>query len=229
MKKANISTLLGFVFIIIGLVFSPTLFGIQLISTLMLAIVSAIASGIFFFVVYLKRGLRNWGYLIPACLSVGIAASAALATLGARGGLLSLPIVAAFGVPFLAAFLLEPKTNFRALLPATLAAAAVVGLAAFWIFNLSILTTSAVIALSITFLSWFLLNPKKIWTLLALAALILVYAMVRVFLPSYSDVLVSLSFTGFAVLVMSINYYAQRIGRSVLVKVFSPVQRAPAC
>lgn len=223
MKKANISTLLGFTFIIIGLVFSPALFGVNWLPSLLLAVFAGLACGIIFFVVYLKRGFRHWISLFPTCLFFAVAASAFLAAFGARGGLLTLPFLAAIGVPFMAAFLLEPRKNARALLPAALSSATVVGLSGLWIFNLSIFTPAVVIALGITFLSWYLLNTKKVWPLLALAVMVLGYLFLRVVFTGYSDFTISLGAISFAALATGLQLFFNWIEQTASRQLASPI------
>jgi len=75
-------------------------------------------AGLLFLVSYLISGLKNWGYLFPACILGALAVIIALAEAGQADTFLGSLIFIAIAVPFLVAFLTKIRENWWALIPA---------------------------------------------------------------------------------------------------------------
>ena len=73
--------------------------------------------------VYLFEGYTEWGWLFPAFILGGVAAIIYLGENGQSGPLLGSLILWCVGAPFLVAFLIKPKANWWALIPAWVMAA----------------------------------------------------------------------------------------------------------
>jgi hypothetical protein len=75
-------------------------------------------AGLLFLVRYLVSGLKNWGYLFPACVLGALAIIIALAEAGKADAFLGSLIFIAIAIPFLVAFLSNIRENWWALIPA---------------------------------------------------------------------------------------------------------------
>ena len=81
------------------------------------AIIFGIA-GAFFLLTYLVNGLEQWGWLFPAMVFLGVAATIGLEGTAAGRFLTGAPILAGLAVPFIVAFALKPSERWWALIPA---------------------------------------------------------------------------------------------------------------
>ncbi len=70
-----------------------------------------------FFVTYFVNGIKEWGWLFPACIFAGIAITLFMVTLGLDEAYLGAPVLIGVGLPFLAAFLIDRRENWWALIP----------------------------------------------------------------------------------------------------------------
>ncbi|MDX1437861.1 MAG: hypothetical protein R3335_13705 [Anaerolineales bacterium] len=75
---------------------------------------------VLFFASYFISGLSHWGWLFPACILGGAAVTVWLSDSGVRASLLAAPVLLGVAVPFLAAFVLDVRKNWWALIPASL-------------------------------------------------------------------------------------------------------------
>jgi len=80
-------------------------------------IIFGIAS-LLFFATYFVNGIHNWGWLFPAFIFAALALTLWMADQGVDDPRMGAPILAAVGLPFLAAFALSPRRNWWALIPA---------------------------------------------------------------------------------------------------------------
>jgi hypothetical protein len=114
------------------------------------------AASLFCFAAYFIAGVRQWGWLFPAGIFGGLAASSYLSTI-TTSPILGAPVLAGVAAPFVVAFVLETRKNVWALIPAsvmlfiTLSTALVdrargefIGAALFFILALAFLVTWAV-------------------------------------------------------------------------------------
>jgi hypothetical protein len=70
-----------------------------------------------FFVTYFVSGLKEWGWLFPAFIFAGVSTTLLLATSGVDDPYVGAPVLIGVGLPFLAAFLINRKENWWALIP----------------------------------------------------------------------------------------------------------------
>jgi hypothetical protein len=90
---------------------------LNLISMPVMVLVFATLSA-FFFMTYFVQGIHNWGWLFPACILAGIAATIGLDGTALGSVLNGTPILAGIALPFIVVFLLDAKRHWWALIPA---------------------------------------------------------------------------------------------------------------
>jgi hypothetical protein len=74
-------------------------------------------------VAYAMSGAAQWGWLFPAGICGGLAATLGLVTAGVRGAAVAAPIFAGLSLPFVAAYLLDRTRRWWAMIPAGVMAA----------------------------------------------------------------------------------------------------------
>jgi hypothetical protein len=74
------------------------------------------ATSLLFLIVYLAQGVGRWGWLFPACIFAGVAATVYLSTV-TSGSILGVPVLLGVAAPFAAAFSLDRQRNKWALIP----------------------------------------------------------------------------------------------------------------
>ena len=122
--------------------------------------------GLLFLVRYLISGLKEWGWLFPACILGALAAVIILAESGTNDAWLGSLILIAVAIPFLVAFLLNVRGNWWALIPSfsCLVVAAIIFLAeqvpGEWIGAL------VMFAVGLPFLVVYLVNRSRQWALI---------------------------------------------------------------
>lgn len=128
MKGKRSDLVLGTALILLGGFFLAVYTGIvPELSGNMWAIVFA-GAGLLFFVGYLVSGLRNWGLLFPAVGGGAIGLTIWLAEAGTAGSIVGGLFMLLISVPFWAAFLVDRRNNWWALIPGW--AVVVIGLVA---------------------------------------------------------------------------------------------------
>lgn len=70
-----------------------------------------------FFVTYFVNGLTEWGWLFPACIFAGVATTLFMVTAGVDDPYIGAPVLIGVGLPFLAAYLINRRENWWALIP----------------------------------------------------------------------------------------------------------------
>lgn len=85
----------------------------QNVGVIIFAVLSA-----FFFLTYFLEGVRNWGWLFPAFILASLALIIGLTGTSLGRTLSGAPVLLAVAIPFLVAFLFEPKKGWWALIPA---------------------------------------------------------------------------------------------------------------
>jgi hypothetical protein len=71
-----------------------------------------------FLVTYFISGIRHWGWLFPASIFGGAAATIWMTEAGIDGSIVGAPIIGSVALPFLIAFALDVRKNWWALIPA---------------------------------------------------------------------------------------------------------------
>ncbi len=71
-----------------------------------------------FLTTWLANGIRNWGWLVPACVAGGISITILMDEIGGFGSASATPLLASIALPFLVAFAIAPQKNRWALIPA---------------------------------------------------------------------------------------------------------------
>ena len=120
MRKNLTNIIVSLALILAGVVFLAQNLGyIQVTST---TIWTSFFGGmsLLFFVSYFVSGLRNWGLLFPAMILGAIGLTIGLTSSGVNNPALGTPILAAIALPFFAAFALNRKQNWWALIPGTI-------------------------------------------------------------------------------------------------------------
>ncbi len=77
-----------------------------------------LGAGFLFLAGYFTEGVSAWGWLFPATIFMGIAATIFMADRGIGDAIVAAPVIAGVGLPFLAAYLVNRKANWWALIPA---------------------------------------------------------------------------------------------------------------
>lgn len=69
-----------------------------------------------FFAAYFVNGLREWGWLFPACIFAGVAGTIYLSTV-TDGAILGTPVLAGITAPFFVVFAIDARKHWWALIP----------------------------------------------------------------------------------------------------------------
>lgn len=172
------------------------------------------AGGALFFIGYLASGLRQWGLLFPALISGAISLTIGLGAAGYNGSFLGTPVLAAVAIPFFAAFALDVRKNWWALIPGiVMGVIALVPLAADRVPG-EMIATMILFAIALPFLIVFISNPERRWALIpagvlgAIALIPLSVALVRdEYLPVFIMALLAVPFA-VAYLINRKNWWA---------------------
>lgn len=123
-------------------------------------------AGLLFFVGYLSSGLRQWGLLFPALLGGALALTIGLGNAGYDGSFMGTPVLAAVAIPFFAAFALNYRRNWWALIPGTiLGIIAIIPMVADRVPG-ELIGSMFLFAVALPFLVVFITNPTRRWALI---------------------------------------------------------------
>ena len=173
MKNRILAIFWGLVMIAAGVVFvldETGIVNLDLLSKNIWAAVFATMS-VFFFITYFLHSTRDWGWLFPACI-LGSIALIMFIEGTALGNLLSgAPVLIAVAVPFLVAFIQNPKTNWWTLLPAWIMT--VISVIVLFADNMSggLIGSLVLYSIALPFLVVFLWNRQQRWALIPFAVL----------------------------------------------------------
>jgi hypothetical protein len=123
-------------------------------------------AGALFFIGYLASGLRQWGLLFPALILGAVALTIGWGEAGYDGAYMGTPMVAAIAIPFFAAFALNARKNWWALIPGLiLGVTAVVPLLTDRVPG-EMIASMILFAIALPFLIVFITNPTRRWALI---------------------------------------------------------------
>lgn len=133
-----------------------------------------IGASLLFFATWLANGIRNWGWLVPACVFGGLSITVLMGEIGNFGGATATPLLASIAIPFIFAFAVAPQQNRWALIPA-------------WVmFVISLITLFAdrvdgnyigalvLYSIAVPFLVVYLLNRSHWWALIPAAVMFVI-------------------------------------------------------
>ncbi len=166
MRKNIVSMFWGFVLIIAGVVFLAYNFNyLSFVSTPMWAAIFGGLS-ILFFISYFLNGVRQWGWLFPALIFAALAVLMFMIDRADPSPFWGTLILAAIGIPFLVAFLLDVRTNWWALIPAwVLGVLSVIVFLSDQIMG-EVIGAIVLFSIGLPFLVVFVANRKNWWALI---------------------------------------------------------------
>lgn len=148
-----------------------------------------------FFVTYFLSGLRQWGWLFPALIGASLALVIAFTAQGFDSPALGSAILASVALPFFAAFAVDFRRNWWALIPGfILAMIAFIPLIQNRVAG-ELIGSMVLFSLAVPFLLIFLLNPQRRWALipaLVLGSIALIPLTVSLSSQTYLPVLILL-------------------------------------
>jgi len=119
-----------------------------------------------FFASYFYSGIRQWGWLFPALIFAALAVTVPLAISGYDDPTIGAPILAAVGAPFLVAFILEPRQNWWALIPAWVMGVLTLILAIVDRTPGEVIGSLVMFAVGVPFLAVFVIDRSRWWALI---------------------------------------------------------------
>jgi hypothetical protein len=123
------------------------------------------AVSLLFFVTYLVSGLQNWGWLFPACIFAGVAGTIYLSTV-TKDAIVGAPVLASIAVPFLAAFAVDTRKHWWALIPAGVMLFVTLTTAIVDRARGEVIGAMLFFVIAFAFLAVYLLNRARLWALL---------------------------------------------------------------
>lgn len=119
-----------------------------------------------FFAAYFINGIKEWGWLFPACIFAAVASVMALGEAGVEGGGLGTIVLVGVAIPFVVAFFLNMRQNWWALIPSwTLIVIGVIAFLADWVPG-EIIGTLVLMAIALPFLVVYLWDRNAKWALI---------------------------------------------------------------
>ena len=207
--KPKISTLIvSLALIAAGVLFLAQNFGYIPQDVPTLWVVFFGAAGALFFVGYLASGLRQWGLLFPALISGALALTIGLGDAGYDGSFMGTPVLAAVAIPFFAAFALDVRKNWWALIPGIiLGVIALIPLAADRVPG-ELIGSMVLFSIALPFLIVFISNPSRRWALIpagVMGAIALIPLSVALIRDDYLPVFIMILFAAPFALVYLLN------------------------
>jgi hypothetical protein len=118
MKTNRVNYVWGFALIVAGVLFLAQNLGYLASFSPVVWAIFFTGLSLVFFASYFTSGVREWPWLFPAMVTAGIAVTIGLSAAGVQGSFVGAPVLGCLVVPFLAAYAVEPKKNWWALIPA---------------------------------------------------------------------------------------------------------------
>ena len=166
MKAKPVNIIWGIALVIIGGLFLAYNLGAFGTLPLNFWLVAFAGASLLFFITYLVSGIKEWGWLFPACIFAGVATTTWLVLSGYDGSLLGVPVLLGVALPFLVAFALNWRENWWALIPAwsLIVIAAIVGLES--VLPSELMGTMILWSIALPFLVVYLWNRQNWWALI---------------------------------------------------------------
>jgi hypothetical protein len=117
MKTKWINITWGVVLVLAGGIFLAQNMGWVALQSLSFWMLAFAGASLLFFVTYFVDGVQKWGWLFPACILGGVAATMALANAGMDDAWIGAPVLVGCALPFLVAYLVDRRGNWWALIP----------------------------------------------------------------------------------------------------------------
>jgi hypothetical protein len=128
----------------------------------------------FFWLTYLLKGTAAWGWLFPAAIFSGIALVIGLEGTAVGEALSGAPILAAVALPFLAAYISDPKTRQWALIPAWVLSVLTVVVLVERFVSGELIGSLVLYSIALPFLVVFLQDRTRRWALIPFAVMAVV-------------------------------------------------------
>lgn len=126
---------------------------------------------VLFFATYFINGVKEWGWLFPACILAGTTATIALGYFGFDNPLVAAPVVGSIAIPFLVVYALDRK-NWWALIPAYVMGFVIMILAVSTIVPGEWMAALICFAIALPFVVVYLWNRSNWWALIPAAVLV---------------------------------------------------------
>ncbi len=117
MKTKIISVFWGLVLILGGALFMAQNLGYVVSMSPIFWMAAFAGLGILFLITYFLNGARHWGWLFPASIFGAIALTIGLSEAGVQDNIVAVPVLLSCAIPFLVAFVLDPRNHWWALIP----------------------------------------------------------------------------------------------------------------
>jgi hypothetical protein len=134
------------------------------------AVIFAVFSG-FFFLTYFLQGVRAWGWLFPAVMCAALALIIGLSGTQLGDAISGAPVLLAIAIPFLVAFVLEPKKGWWALIPAWVMICLTLVVFFESSFSGNFIGAFVLYSIALPFLVVYLLDRTRRWALIPAASL----------------------------------------------------------
>lgn len=166
MKNQIVRLFWGGALIVIGVLALLTNFNFLQGLSAQFWIAAFLAGSLLFFVTYFLSGVREWGWLFPACILAGVAATLGLAEAGVRDSIVGAPVLASVGAPFVVAFILDTRQNWWALIPAWVMAVLTVIVGIADRAPGEVVGAGVMFAIALPFLAVYLTDRSRWWALI---------------------------------------------------------------
>jgi len=166
MKTKAVNIIWGILLVAVGAIFLAQNFGYigKISDQLWLFIFGGLS--LLFFTSYFVSGIKNWGWLFPACIFGALALSFGLTEIGVAEEIFGSAVMFAIAIPFIVAFFLDVRQNWWALIPAWVMSVLSLVVILSTSGNDDIIGTLVLFAIGLPFLVVFFLNRTRWWALI---------------------------------------------------------------
>lgn len=166
MNSRNINFVWGAALVIAGMLFLAQNFGLITNPPPIFWISVLFGISLVFFISYFVSGVHQWWWLLPAMGTAGVAVTLILTQAGVRNSVVGSPILLGIGLPFMAAFLVDRRQNWWALIPAWVLAVLAVVTAVAEVVPGEVIGSVVLFAISLPFWVVFLTDRSRWWALI---------------------------------------------------------------